>query len=165
MIPAIFQTYARYNVWMNQNLYTGCAKLSDVQRKNDMGAFFRSIHGTLNHILVGDRMWMARFTSKPLPPLMLDAIIHEDFDQLWADRQALDTEITTFATDLREDWLAQPFTYTSIAYGRTYTYPAWLLVTHMFNHQTHHRGQVTALMKQCGIDPGPTDLPAMSAGL
>src|SRR5688572_5854606 len=145
MIPAIFQTYARYNSWMNENLYTGCAKLSDAQRKKDMGAFFKSIHGTLNHILVGDRMWIARFTGKPLPVATLDAILHEDFDELWAARRLFDEEIMAFAANLKEDWLAQPFTFTSIAYRRTFTHPAWFLVTHLFNHQTHHRGQITTL--------------------
>jgi len=163
MTSVIFQTHARYNAWMNENLYTGCAKLSDAQRKKDMGAFFKSIHGTLNHILVGDRMWMTRFTGRPLPALTLDATVHEDFAELWAARRLFDEEITAFVANLEDDWLAQPFTFTSIAYKRTYTHPTWFLVTHMFNHQTHHRGQVTTLLKQCGIDPGPTDFPAMPA--
>lgn len=161
MMSTIFQTYARYNVWMNESLYDGCAKLSDAQRKKDMGAFFKSIHGTLNHILVGDRMWMARFAGKPLPALTLDAVVHEDFDELWSARRVLDGEITGWVANMKDDWLAQPFTFTSIASGRTYTHPTWLLVLHMFNHQTHHRGQLTTLMKQWRIDPGPTDFPLM----
>jgi len=161
MIPAIYQTYARYNAWMNESLYAGCAKLPDAQRKKDLGAFFKSIHGTLTHIQVGDRIWLARFTGETVPALALDANLHEDFNELWTARRLLDGEITAFAANLREDWLTQPFSFTSVAYKRTFTYPAWFLVTHMFNHQTHHRGQVTTLMKQCGIDPGPTDFPAL----
>ena len=161
MMLTIFPTYARYNAWMNESLYAGCARLSDAQRKKDMGAFFKSIHGTLNHVLVGDRMWMARFTGKPFPALTLDAIVHKEFDELWATRRQFDEEIRDFVDKLKDDWLVQPFTFTSVAYGRTFTYPAWFLVMHMFNHQTHHRGQVTTLMKQCGVDPGPTDLPVM----
>jgi uncharacterized damage-inducible protein DinB len=163
MMREIFESYGRYNAWMNERVYAGCAKLPDSRRKQDMGAFFKSIHGTLSHILIGDQMWMARFTCKPLPALTLDAIVHEDFDELWAVRRVFDEEIKSFVATLQEDWLAQPFTFTSIAYGRTFTYPTWFLVMQMFNHQTHHRGQVTTLMKQCGIDPGPTDWPAMPA--
>ena len=158
MMHTMFQTYARYNAWMNESLYAGCAKLSDTQRKKDMGAFFKSIHGTLNHILMGDQLWIARFTGRPLPAaLTLNEILHEDFNELWTARRLFDKEIAAFAAELKDDWLGRPFTFTSVAYGRDYTYPAWFLVTHLFNHQTHHRGQVTALMKQCGIDPGPTD--------
>lgn len=72
--PAIFQIYARYNAWMNDNIYAGCEKLSDAQRKQDMGAFFKSIHGTLNHLLIVDRLWMARFAGKPLPSVNIKTL-------------------------------------------------------------------------------------------
>lgn len=161
MSPQIFQTFARYNSWMNDNIYSGCAKISDDQRKKNMGAFFKSIHGTLNHLYVGDIFWMARFTGKALPKYKIDAIVHEDFDALWAARRALDQDITTFAAQLTEEWLTKPFTFKSVTYNREISNVTMLFVMQLFNHQTHHRGQVTTLMKQCGIDPGPTDLPAM----
>jgi uncharacterized damage-inducible protein DinB len=161
MMPTMFQTYARYSNWMNENVYSGCAKLSDAQRKKDVGAFFKSIHGTLNHALIGDLMWTARLAGRPLPAVALDSIVHEEFEALRAARRALDEEIAVFVAGLRDDWLAQPFTWTSKVYARTFTQPTWFLVLQMFNHQTHHRGQVTTMLKQFGIDPGPTDLPMM----
>jgi len=161
MTPQIFQTFAQYNAWMNQNIYNGCAQIPDEQRKSDRGAFFKSIHGTLNHLLVGDMMWMARFLSKPIPGLSLNAIIHDNFDDLWAARLKQDAEISAFAAGLTEEWLGTLFTFRSFAYNREITNRNWFFVMQLFNHQTHHRGQVTTLMKQCGIDPGPTDLPAM----
>jgi uncharacterized damage-inducible protein DinB len=163
MTPQIFQTFARYNAWMNETVYAGCARIPDADRKKDMGAFFKSIHGTLNHLLNGDLWWMARFLKQPMPTTAVDAILFDDFDELRAARRRKDDEIMRFAGGLTDTWLAQPFTFTSSVYGRTFTHPTWLLVLQMFNHQTHHRGQVTTLMKQCGIDPGPTDLPAMPA--
>jgi uncharacterized damage-inducible protein DinB len=163
MMSTMFQTYARYNAWMNAKIYGACKQLSDPERKKDMGAFFKSIHGTLNHGMIGDLIWTARLTAKPLPNLALDQVLHEDFAALGVARRALDATIQDFADGLKDEWLAQPFTWTSRAYARTATHPAWFLVLQMFNHQTHHRGQVTTLMKQLGVDPGPTDLPALPA--
>lgn len=161
MTPQIFQTYARYNTWMNENIYRGCEAIPDARRKKDMGAFFKSIHGTLNHLLIGDRFWMARFTGKELPSVGLDAILFDDFEDLRAARRAMDKDISAFASSLTDEWLAQPFTFTSRIYARSFTQPTWRLVMLLFNHQTHHRGQVTTLMMQCGVDPGPTDVPML----
>lgn len=161
MGPQIFQTFARYNAWMNENVYAGCARIPDARRKTDMGAFFKSIHGTLNHLLVGDTLWMARFQGQPPPDLALNSIVHEDFEVLRTARRAKDAEITNFAAGLTAEWLSRPFTFVSKTYSRTFTFPAHVLVMQLFNHQTHHRGQVTTLMMQCGVDPGPTDLPMM----
>jgi len=163
MSPLIFQTFAKYNAWMNENVYSACATIPDAQRKADMRAFFKSIHGTLNHILVGDTIWLARFKGEPLPDWSLNSIVHEDFDALWAARRAKDQDITAFAAGLTEDWLSKPFTFTSKAVNKTFTKPAHVLVMQIFNHQTHHRGQVTTLMMQCGVDPGSTDIPMMPA--
>lgn len=161
MTPQIFQTFARYNTWMNGTIYERCAKIPDEKRKADMKAFFKSIHGTLNHLLIGDMLWMARFTSTPLANVSLDAILHENFDELRAARQTMDAEISRFAADLTEEWLATPLTVTSRAYSRTFIQPRWRFVMQLFNHQTHHRGQVTTLMMQCGVDPGITDMPML----
>lgn len=159
---------AAYNRWMNERVYAACAPIPDAERKRDRGAFFKSIHGTLNHLLFGDRAWLGRFLgadrndpSGRFYAPRTDAILFEDFDALRAERAWLDEEIARWAAGLTETWLAADFTWTSGIDGKTRTFPAWLLVTHMFNHQTHHRGQLTTLLSQLGIDPGATDLPWM----
>jgi len=153
-----FHLMARYNRWMNRKLYAVCAEMSDVQRKRDLGAFFRSIHGTLNHLLYGDMAWMARFTGNPVD-VDLDSELFAEFGALRDARARKDREIVDWADALDPDWLAAPFEYTSKVDGSTRLLPAWVLVDHMFNHQTHHRGQVTTLIKQLGHEPGVTDLP------
>jgi uncharacterized damage-inducible protein DinB len=152
------QTMAEYNQWMNQNLYAICAEIPDAQRREDRGAFFRSVHGTLNHLLVGDRIWMGRFTGTPFVAQVSDELYH-DFSELQEQRQLTDRQILDWAQQLPPDWLEQPLTYTSAVGNVTRSLPRWLLVTHMFNHQTHHRGQLTTLLYQMGHDPGVTDLP------
>jgi uncharacterized damage-inducible protein DinB len=150
---------ASYNQWMNQKLYAVCADIPDVDRQADRGAFFKSIDGTLNHILVGDRIWLGRFTQQPFVA-KLDQQLYSDFSELRAERVRLDATIVDWAQKLTPDWLNTEFTYTNGA-GVTRTLPHWLLVTHMFNHQTHHRGQLTTLLNQMGYTVGMTDLPAM----
>ena len=159
--PAYCRLMARYNRWMNQRLYAACVGLSDEQRKQDRGAFFGSIHGTLNHLLCGDTAWMNRFTGKPLSGLHARIELHADFPDLHAARERMDQAILAWAETIRQEWLDADFGYVSLIDGSSRTRPAWQLVTHLFNHQTHHRGQVTTLLSQCGIDPGVTDLPAM----
>ena len=154
-----FELMARYNQWMNEKLYQVCAGISDQERKKDLGAFFKSVHGTLNHLLYGDKAWMARFLGKPLAVSAIGEELHQDFDGLRADRRALDQQILHWSHALSPQWLDLPFDYTSNVDGKTRVLPAWALVMHMFNHQTHHRGQVTTLIKQLGHDPGITDLP------
>jgi len=156
---AYCQTMASYNQWMNQKLYALCAGLSDAERKQDRGAFFRSIHGTLNHILYGDRVWLLRFEREPLPPINLAQELYSDFEALWQARKKMDQFLLDWAEALSEEWLALPFEYTSGIDGKTRVLPTWVLVTHLFNHQTHHRGQLTTLLSQLGHDPGVTDLP------
>lgn len=157
--PVHARTMAAYNRWMNQRLYALCAGLGDAERKRDRGAFFKSVHGTLNHLLYGDRAWMSRFLGRDLGWKGPADELYADFDELRAARDTLDGLIEGWAGRLEERWLAADFTYTSRIDGRTRTFPAWLLVTHLFNHQTHHRGQLTTLLSQMGIDPGVTDLP------
>ena len=153
------RTMGAYNRWMNERLYETCAGLSDNERKRDRGAFFKSIHGTLNHLLYGDRAWMSRFLGRDLGWNGPADELYAGFEDLRRARAELDRLIEEWAARLEERWLAQDFTYTSRIDGRTRTFPAWLLVTHMFNHQTHHRGQLTTLLSQLGVDPGVTDLP------
>lgn len=156
-----YQLMAEYNQWINQSLYQVCAGLSDAQRKADRGAFFKSIHATLNHILWADRTWLTRFRVHDLPLLPMGTELCADFDQLRTERAAMDATLLQWAATLREDWLRQPFTFTSIVDAKTRSGPAWIFVTQLFNHQTHHRGQVTTLIKQFGVDPGVTDIPWM----
>lgn len=158
MLTVQANTMASYNRWMNQRLYTECAKLSDGERKKDCGAFFKSIHGTLNHILLGDKVWLGRFLNKPFQVAGLDEELHSDYEKLWADRSATDEVIVEWARSLSDAELAGNLEYTSLAQPAPRKYPMWLAVTHLFNHQTHHRGQITTLLSQYGLDVGVTDL-------
>jgi len=154
-------TMARYNRWMNERLHDACAGFPDADRRRDLGAFFRSIHGTLNHLLWGDRVWMSRFTGGAPPWSGAGDEICHDFDELRSERARTDAAILEWAGILDEAWLRAPFTWTSGVDGAARTHPAWVLVAHLFNHQAHHRGQLTTLMMQLGRDPGVTDLPWM----
>jgi uncharacterized damage-inducible protein DinB len=159
-------TMARYNRWMNEKLYAVCDKLSDEERKADRGAFFKSIHSTLNHVLWGDYVWLGRFTqntplAKDYPKAAIGIDLFTDWNALRTARVAMDADILAWSAALDTDWLAREFTWYSGLTKSTRTKPAWLLVTHLFNHQTHHRGQVTTLLLQAGIDLGDTDLMLM----
>ena len=155
------KTMAAYNLWMNDRMYEACAGLADDVRKRDLGAFFKSIHGTLNHILLADRVWMGRFTGVPFQVRSLDQELYADYAELRAERRRTDDAIAAWADGLRSEQLGGELAYTSIARPQPRRMPYWLAAVHFFNHQTHHRGQVTTLMKQSGVDPGVTDLMAM----
>ena len=150
---------AEYNRWMNQKLYSVCADIPDEKRKANLGAFFRSIHGTLNHILWADKIWLRRFTGEPFLVGKMGEDIYEDFEALRIDREELDKFIYDWTRNLRQEWLTGPYEFTSVQDGKTRRGPAWVFVTQLFNHQTHHRGQVTTLIKQLGYEPGVTDIP------
>lgn len=149
---------AEYNQWMNERLYALCAELTDAERRADRGAFFRSIHGTLNHVLLADRVWLGRFTDEPFHVSGLDQELYRDFDALRAARQEMDTTILRWVDSLSDDLLAGELRYTSLVNPQPRRYVYWLAVAHFFNHQTHHRGQVTTLLSQLGRDCGVTDL-------
>jgi uncharacterized damage-inducible protein DinB len=155
------QAMAQYNRWMNQRLYACCEAIDDGERKRDKGAFFGSIHRTLNHILYGDLAFMSRFTGQPrdVPELGID--LYEDFRGLWQARQSLDDRIEAWSSSVSDEWLQNTLTYESKVDGVVRTVPRWVLVTHMYNHETHHRGQVTTMLSQMGLDIGPTDIPFM----
>lgn len=153
------QVMADYNQWMNQKLYSICIdELGDGERKQDRGAFFGSIHGTLDHIFLGDRLWLGRFLQQPFAG-KIGRELYKDFSQLHQARIETDRQIITWTAELTTSWLEQPLTYTSGIDQKVRTMPSWVLVTHFFNHQTHHRGQVTTLLSQLGYDLGTTDLP------
>jgi uncharacterized damage-inducible protein DinB len=162
LTPQGVQAFAGYQRWMNGRVYARCANLSDAERKADRGAFFRSIHGTLNHLLYGDLNWFGRFKDGRSRAEDRNALLHERFEDMRAARVALDAEMKDWAESLSQAWLDAPFDYRSSA-GAARRYPAWMLVLHMFNHQTHHRGQLTTLMTQAGLDVGDTDLTLLPA--
>jgi uncharacterized damage-inducible protein DinB len=152
---------AEYNAWQNDQVYTACATLADDVRKADRGAFFKSIHATLDHILWGDRIWLTRLSERKYTTGKLGEPLYTDFDELRRAREAHDQELLDWARDITPQWLAEPMTWSSGTYGFTQTQPRWVLCVQMFNHQTHHRGQVHALLTQLGIDPGVTDVPKL----
>jgi len=152
-----FQMIARYNRLANERLYAACAELPDEERKRDRQAFFTSIHGTLNHIMVGDRIWLGRFAGQSVPSSGLDAVLYEDFDQLREARAAEDTRIEVFAAGLDEAALAGSIQYRNNE-GRVFKDPMPVLLAHFFNHQTHHRGQVHDMLSQAGIATPVLDL-------
>ncbi|GJL83595.1 MAG: damage-inducible protein DinB [marine bacterium B5-7] len=149
---------ARYNQWMNEKLYRVAARLDDAERKRDQGAFFKSIHGTLDHILLGDRVWMGRFTGELFTPSALDQNLHDNFTELHAERVRFDAFIIDWIHGLDEEAAMADFEYRGIDPPTRRRLKLWFAVTHMFNHQTHHRGQITTLLTQAGEDVGPTDL-------
>jgi len=158
---------ARYNRFMNDKLYALAATLGDDARKRDQGAFFKSIHATFNHLLLADRVWLARFTGVTLEDEFLgpggirtlDQEIYVEFEHLRAERVRTDEELAQWISGLTVERLAAPLVYKRR--GQRQEVPLWWAVVHLFNHQTHHRGQVTTLLTQQGCDPGVTDLFAM----
>jgi uncharacterized damage-inducible protein DinB len=152
---------AAYNRWMNEKVYAAAAELSDGERKRDLGAFFKSIHATLDHILLGDESWLQRFRGQPVTMTSPAQETHADFDDLRAARRQMDDEISDWAASLTDAFGAAPFRFWSVTYQKERVIPGWAAVTHVFNHQAHHRGQVTTLLRQMGKDPGVTDLPWM----
>jgi uncharacterized damage-inducible protein DinB len=154
------QKMARYNRWQNENLYGAAEGLSDAERKRDRGAFFGSIHGTLNHLLWGDRAWMSRFAGTPKVTVGIkdSAGLYPGWEELKRERAQFDRTIIDWAEALDPQWLAGGLTWFSGAMQRELTMPKWVLVTHFFNHQTHHRGQVHAMLTAAGAKPGDTDL-------
>jgi uncharacterized damage-inducible protein DinB len=157
---AFVRTMAVYNAEMNRRLYGAAAARDDAERRRDRGAFWGSIHGTLCHLLWGDRQWMSRFADWPKPEVGVkdSARIIEDFDQLRAARTRADADLSAWAERLDEAWLAQDQTWYSGAAGKELSKPRGLLLAHFFNHQTHHRGQAHAMLTAAGRQTGDTDL-------
>jgi len=153
-----FELMARYNKWMNERIYEVCVSLTDAERKEDRGAFFHSIHGTLNHLLLGDQIWLGRFKNRPLQVERLDQGLFSDFDELRSERRRTDDEILDWSASLTDRGLAELFEFTSFVKAARWRCPLWVAVRHFFNHQTHHRGPLTTLLSQCGKDVGVTDL-------
>ena len=142
-----YRMLGRFNRLANTRLYGACSELADEGRKRDRSAFFGNIHGTLNHILVGDRIWMARFEGGETASTNLDAILYEDFDALREIRTLEDARIEAYTGRLTAESLDGTIAYVNNE-GREFRDPLAVLLTHFFNHQTHHRGQVTAMLSQ-----------------
>lgn len=164
-----FALIADYNAWINIELYSHAAKLDLATRRQDRGAFFGSIESTLNHILVADIMWLRRFQSHPSDfaslkklsdfpqPESLGHVLFDEFTLLEESRKSLDTLLIRFIEETDEHDYAVPLHYRN-SKGMPFTRPFGPLLMHLFNHQTHHRGQATTLFNQLGVDVGVTDL-------
>ncbi len=157
--PGYCQLLALYNSKMNQQLYSACSLLPDELRKSDIKLFFISIHGTLNHLLYGDIAWLSRFLGRENDVPTLGEELYADFSELAAARTEWDKKIISWTNTISPEWLGQDFTFVSKVDQQSRTRPAWLLVAHMFNHATHHRGQITAALSQLDVDYGVTDIP------
>ncbi|MBI5924955.1 MAG: damage-inducible protein DinB [Aquabacterium sp.] len=152
---------AHYNRWMNGKLYDAAATLSDEQRKADRGAFFKSVHGTLNHLLLGDGAWLQRMQGQAVTMTSPSQELHEDFDTLRTAREAMDQALLDWAASLTAVEATCSFSFFSVVYQKQITMPYVAAVMQIFNHQTHHRGQITTLLSQFGVDVGVTDIPLM----
>ena len=163
---AYFRHLAGYNAWANRRLYDASALLNEEQLWRDVGLFFGSLGGTLNHILVADRVWMKRFTGTGDHPDKLSAILHRDLDELRAGREAEDRRISDFVAQLSDARLQDSFTYRMMTRPETVTSKLWPDLLHVFNHQTHHRGQAhTGLSLLTGAEPPSLDMILYARGL
>jgi uncharacterized damage-inducible protein DinB len=145
-MKAHFEMMAAYNAWANRRLYAAAAEVADADRRSDQGAFFGGLHQTLNHILVGDVFWMARFRGQTQPKWTLDHIAHDDFDDLRAARAAMDDDIIRYVDGLDEAAIAGEMTFSMVTVPKMVTEQRGPALAHLFNHQTHHRGQCHALL-------------------
>jgi len=164
-----FQLMADYNQWMNRQVYDAAAKLSSRDLASDRGAFFGSVIGTLNHVLVGDVIWLKRFACHPEnlnslnyvraldSPQSLDSILHSDLSALRKNREKIDAIILQFTDELTPLIVESSLSYRNMK-NDPHEKKFGFLIQHFFNHQTHHRGQVTTLLSQLGVSVGVTDL-------
>jgi uncharacterized damage-inducible protein DinB len=153
-----FAMMAGYNAWCNESIYDVAAQLSDADYRADRGAFFKSVHGTLNHLLVADRIWLKRFSGKGEAPNRLDAILFENLSELRAARQKEDERIVAYVDSLSEADLAGRIRYRTITNPIEIEQPLAPALVHFFNHQTHHRGQAHCLLTGFGLDAPSLDL-------
>ena len=159
--PAFARVMAAYNAEMNRRVYAAAATLTEAQRRQDRGAFWGSIHGTLAHVLWADRLWLFRFGAGADPglPLRDSATWIEAWPTLAAERRVTDARLAEWADGLAADDLSGDLAWFSGAKQRDMATPRALVVAHIFNRQTHHRGQVHALLTASGAATGDTDLP------
>jgi uncharacterized damage-inducible protein DinB len=159
--PDFVRTMASYNSWQNENLYSAASGLAAEDRRADRGAFFGSIFATLNHLLWGDRIWMARLADGNQPGATdIAGSVDEcaNWDELTAARTAMDAIIKAWSHTVTTADLSADLSWFSGAIDAQVSKPKWFVVTHVFNHQTHHRGQVHAMLTAAGARPNDTDL-------
>jgi uncharacterized damage-inducible protein DinB len=165
-----FILMAEYNQLMNQRIFKASSSLSNFLLTENKGAFFKSILETLSHIMVGDILWLKRFSNhlssyeslqsiKEIKrPERLDTILFNDFNAFIEARKKLDDIIINYCHELNERDIEKTLNYTNFA-GEVHTKRLGSLILHLFLHQVHHRGQVTTLLSQENVDFGETDLP------
>ncbi len=153
-----FEMFAAYNKWANGRIYDAASELPQEEYERNMGAFFKSLMGTLNHLLATDRIWMKRFTGEGEAPASLDAIVARDFARLRLLREAEDARIQAWVGSLKEKALAGRFTYTTFTDMRTVSQRLAPALGHLFNHQTHHRGQAHMILTALGKPSVTLDL-------
>ncbi|MFL5160618.1 MAG: DinB family protein [Microvirga sp.] len=153
-----FAMMAGYNAWCNERIYDVVAQLPDADYRADRGAFFKSVHGTLNHLLVADRIWLKRFSGRGDAPNRLDAILFENLDDLWDARHREDERIIAYIDSLSEADLGSRIRYKTITNPVEIEQPLAPALIHFFNHQTHHRGQVHGLLTGFGLEAPSLDL-------
>lgn len=158
MMKRHFEMMAGYNRWANGRIYEAAGGLGAQDYARDVGAFFKSMKGTLNHILVADRIWMKRFTGEGEAPARLDAIVHEALPALRLAREAEDKRIIEWIGSLDDAALKGRFTYTTIVDPRTVSQRLAPALTHFFNHQTHHRGHAHMILSVLGKQPPSLDM-------
>ncbi|WP_033070495.1 DinB family protein [Thalassospira australica] len=153
---AYFERMAQYNIWANGHAYDACAKLPQSELIAPRTAFFPSILRTLNHLVVADQLWMGRLLGTPVT-MALDTVLYENFDELRTARHEQDQVILEFTRGLTDSDVTSDLTYQSVSAG-AYTMPRDLILAHMFNHQTHHRGQLSNMLLEAGSGPLEIDL-------
>jgi uncharacterized damage-inducible protein DinB len=153
-----YVTFAGYNAWANRRLYEAAALLSDAEYRADKGAFFKSMHGTLNHLLATDRIWMKRFTGEGEAPDRLDATVHEHLADLRAAREAEDRRIVGYIGSLDEARLAGVIRYRRVSTPEEFVQQLMPALDHWFNHQTHHRGHAHMILTSLGKTAPELDL-------
>ena len=152
-----YRMFAGYNAWCNERLYDAVATVSDADYRADRGVFFKSLHGTLNHLLVGDRVWMKRLTGAGKIPPSLDAILYDDFEALRVARRSQDVLICRYIDRLDNEAINGSIRYRTIVNPQQIEQPLAPALDHFFNHQTHHRGQAHALLSaMLGNDKTPS---------
>jgi len=158
--PTFVRTMAAYNAEMNRRLYSASERIADPDRRQDRGAFWGSLHGTLCHLLWGDQAWMSRFDNWPKPTVSQkdSATLVADFGELRRLRAEADEKISAWAGRVTDGWLAEDMVWFSASVQKEMRSPRSFAVTHFFNHQTHHRGQAHAIITACGEKTGDTDL-------
>jgi len=169
---SLFSSYAHYNQWMNEKIYSAATQLTAQELALERGAFFGSIIGTMNHLIVADTLWLKRFTNHPAQfpalepiialekPAALNQLIFSELKPLRERRELLDKIISALIDRITAQDLAHVLHYLNTQ-GVAAQKPFYKLLLHFFNHQTHHRGQISTLLFQAGVNIGVTDLLAL----